>query len=514
MSTVSALLATLHRQEQFGPACFDILSQFYNDPVTLFREFTKFVSQILLASNLERVNALCTVQSAIYLSPLLLAAFITALDGFNGSDGQSVTLLHTLLNQELPKMDWSRLTSARVLTEVPTVRFPKGPLDSCICEILFSNIKLTELAASAYCEIEAGDLYSVLSARARDRFADANIRRSRGNPIQLLDRIRVSHRSFLVSIFRRRDDLGSLLATFAPPNGFLSAYVQSVVALEPLVPPACLLAFFLGAIFPAVDSFPPEFLTAIFERPGFPSDDLVFPAQDFLASTICLDCMSFKMFFDLFARAPDEALMGRVFDRLIETNDDPMVVLTAFFHAPKQSVDHFRSLFLRFIDSSHEVSSDLLDHAASRHLLSRPETVSGFYSALVSEAVQPELFLAPLILGAFWDYAFISPAPTLRFLSAVTVNYGDSDIVREFWESPTTIPCIVDAIVAFDDSSSAFISFLLEMAKVAPEWLVEKLGASVHGLSCAQLFLQNCYERFKPGSFILLALESQTGNFV
>jgi hypothetical protein len=50
----------------------------------------------------------------------------------------------------------------------------------------------------------------------------------------------------------------------------------------------------------------------------------------------------------------------------------------------------------------------------------------------------------------FWDHAFISPAPTLRFLLAVTVNCGDSDIVREFWEKL--------------------------------EKLVEKLRVSVHGL--------------------------------
>jgi hypothetical protein len=79
--------------------------------------------------------------------------------------------------------------------------------------------------------------------------------------------------------------------------------------------------------------------------------------------------------------------MGRMFDRLVETNDDSMAVLTAFYHALKQSMDHFRSLFRRFVDSSRTLSSDLLYHATSHHLLSRPEAVSGD-SAAISEAIR------------------------------------------------------------------------------------------------------------------------------
>jgi hypothetical protein len=78
-----------------------------------------------------------------------------------------------------------------------------------------------------------GDIYALLSERAHDCFGDVNIVR---------DRTRVSPGSFLMSAFRRREDLGRLLATSEPPDSHSSA-------------PTCLFAFVLSALFPAVNSF-------------------------------------------------------------------------------------------------------------------------------------------------------------------------------------------------------------------------------------------------------------------
>jgi hypothetical protein len=479
MNVVEDLMRTMDRQGKFGAACFELLGQFYNDPIRLFTVFRDFVGQVLCDKSHEKVVSLQTVQSAVAFSPLFLDAFLHALDEFNGKDGQSVTILHTLLQKELPAQNWSSLTHSRLLFPPHAIIFPKGPLDLCVLEILFANSDLTYLSLSEYSDIEAKDLYSLLSETARDRFGDANILRHNGNPIALLTRLETSNDCFLASVFRRRDELGPLLKIFTSPAAQSDEFLMKIEAITPRIPVVCLFPFFISVIFPNVSIFAPEFLHQLFLHPSFPSDDLAFPCVEFVASRPCMEQISLRVFLDVFTRVKDQYLMHDIFDHIVRTEEDPMGILSSLFRTP---INGF--------------SADLVYHGASLHLTERTEAVSSFYSAAVTERVRLELFLTTELLQLFWDHSFIKPGPTLKFLLAVVESAGEVDIVKDFWESPTKIPCMMDSVCEVHESGLNFVEFILELAKRGPEWIVRKFQRYGDDLPCVNRFMQSCLERF------------------
>jgi hypothetical protein len=496
MNVVEDLMRTMGRQGKFGAACFELLGQFYSDPIRLFTVFRDFVGQILSDRTHEKVVSLQAVQSAVAFSPLFLDAFLHALDEFNGKDGQSVTILHTFLQKELPAQNWSSLTHSRLLFPSHAITFPKGPLDLCVLEILFANSNLTYLSRSEYCDIEAKDLYSLLSETARDRFADANILRHSGNPIALLTRLETSSDCFLASVFRRRDELGPLLNIFTPPAAQSDEFLMKIEAITPRIPVVCLFPFFNSVIFPNVSILAPEFLHQLFLHPSFPSDDPAFPSVEFVASTRCIEQISLRVFLDVFTRVMDQDLMQGIFDRIVRTEEDPMDILSSLFRTPISGIERFKSLFVIFVSFSNALSADLVYHSASLHLTERTEAVSSFYSAAVTERVRLDLFLTAELLQLFWDHSFINPGPSLKFLLAVVESAGDVDIVIDFWDSPTMIPCMIDSVCEVHESALNFLEFILELAKRGPEWIVRKFQRYADDLPCVNRFMQCCLERF------------------
>jgi hypothetical protein len=408
-----------------------------------------------------------------------------------------VTVLHTYLQRELPLQDWTRLTRSRLLSSSHSLQFPKGPLDLCILEILFANSELTDLAASQYCTIAASDHYSLLSDRARHHFADANILHFRANPPSFFDRLVSSSDAFLASVFRRRDDLSLLSDTFIPPDGHAIEFVTAMESIFPRLPPDCLFTFFLCAVFPSISFFSSHFLHQLFVMPAFPSADPAFPVGDFLASQPCVDNISLKVFFDCFVRTEDDDLMIKLFDKLLQVEDDPVTVLSALFRSTKDSIERFKSLFLHFLNFSKALSAELMYNSANEHLSAQAEALSALYAVAIVEDVRRDLFLMPLLLQIFWDYAFIIPVPTLEFLLAVTETCGDASAVVEFWNAPTTIPCLVDSVMGFHSQSTHLITFLLELGKRGPEWLTRQLLTEVEPLPCVHVFTQICADRFR-----------------
>jgi hypothetical protein len=418
------------------------------------------------------------------------------LDDFSVSDGQSVNPIHAFLEKELPMQDWSRLTHSRLLSPERSIPVVKGPIGICVLEILFSNSEIGILARSRYCEIEEGVVLSLLSEKARDRFGQANIIRCRGNPAALLERLGVSSDWFIGAIFLRRDDLGALADAFTPAGEEEAARIEGLASR---VPEECLFSFFVGAVFPNVSLFSAEFLRALFARTGFPSDDPNFPVVEFIASASCRENVSLKVFLDVFARAPKDESLFDIFRQLINADDDAGMILTAMFRSPVASIDVSRDLFVMFVQSSASLSPALLCQAASRHLSRQAEAVSALYGIAIVERIRPELFLTTELLQIFWDYAFVSPGPTLQFLLAVAEHAGEVDSISEFWDSPTTIPCLIDAVETFHERSSDFIDFLLELGRKASQPLVRKLGQYALELPCRHVFRQHCVDRFGPG---------------
>jgi hypothetical protein len=490
MSIARDLVAIVRRQDNVVPNLFDRLGQFASDPSRLFLEFSGLIGEVLRAASIDKPAALRAIQPGVALSPLLLDAFLCAVDEFNAAGGPRVTGLHTFLNEELPRLDWSRLSTSRLLT--PEVVFPKGPLDFCIWEILFANCDVSELAAAGHCDCEAPDFYSLLTEAARGRFADANLLRHRNFPLRLFERLRGSSDLFLHAVFRRRDGAEPL----SPAPEDAAAFAAEVEAIAPRIPPPCLFSFFVCAVFPVAPLVSRPFLIALLALPEFPSDDPAFPVDAFLASDACVDSMSFKIFFDIFTRAPDEALMERLFDRLIQAGGDGTDFLAALFRSGADAVEPFRSLFLSFARLTIALSADVLYTAAERYLALHARSVAAFYATAVAEDTRRELFLTPDILWLFWDYAFIQPPASLVFLVAVAEYGGTEESAVEFWEAPTVFPCMFDAIAMGRDGASHFLDFVIEIARKGPEWLVRRLGREVEDFPCQAVFRRVCAERF------------------
>jgi hypothetical protein len=487
------LLNRLRRSDPFAPACFSVLGRLSHDPDRLCLHFTFFVQRLLSDTTIEwKSVALARVHSEVCISPLFLDGFLLAIRQWTTSS-RTFTPLHSYVNKDFPQFDWSALKNSRLLSNPGMAEgFPDRIADHCIAEVLFANCDVSAVAESWIVDVNLSKLVALLTKRARDRFADALLIRHDGHPLVLFAKLEVSDPVLVAAILRRRDDLDLVYRAFLRPddNGEREVFVQDSIKMFRRLQPESYLTFFCCLVLPLAGDYPGEFLDKFFDLPNFPSDDPLFPAQEFIESD-CMRHLTFRVFFDVFGRQPDPTLMLRLFQACTEA-EDPIRVFRALFQVPPASRGAFKELFYSFIEW---VTPESFRAAISRYFVSNTETICEFCIGAVKEGRSPDAIVNRTILGLFHENAFLRPGPSLEFLLEVVVAYPESHEVREFWKDPTTIPLMLDAILSFHPQSGALIKFITRLSDRAPQWLLDELGPQLDGVPCVQTFRQNYHRR-------------------
>ena len=507
---VEQLLDMAVRSETFSVECLSLMSCGYDDPTLMEKVFSRFVYEVLVRTGFEKTKLLTNIQRSVCKSPVLLDGFLLALYDFNGSaHSRSVTGLHVFLNKELPKEDWSALSCSRLYLKIDGA-VHRGVLDMCVFELVFAHSRPEEIAQSGFVNVEAKDTYSLLGEEARNNFADAVLLKCRGDTMALITKLVDSDVTFAHAVFRRRNDLSLLIEAMSIGEVDREFYSKIVVGLyERKLQKRCdlTLALFLSAVLPNAHIFSESCLASFIQSPDFPSDDPIFPVDDFLASKECLACMNLRVFFHIIAVRPSEDFVTQYLGSVVAAQAPVSVFAEIFSTAEKEGVyDYMKFLFLYYIENAANLTQEAMRDAIFIFMPGHASTVCDFCLDAITKQIKPELFLNTMALEAFFDHSFLNPSTVLQFLFDVTRCNFDNPAISEFWQSPLTIPSVVDAILSNHACAHDLTEFLLMISRVAPDVFIESIGDHLRDLPCFKQFSQNCKARFPPDSQVIRLL--------
>jgi hypothetical protein len=274
----------------FASRCFDLLSAVCEDPKALVQVFHCFVTEVIKQPAPDKPFLLTKIHTVVCSSGLLLDGLLLSIVVLNETGKGSATWLHSHLNKEYSKLDWSELKSSRLLRirEEPK----HGYLDQCIYEILFSHSSVQELSKSVYCSIDPGEVFSLLSDAAKRTFVNAVILKDGNSPLLLLRRISSSSQSFVTTVFQLAEHW-SLLIDDADAKEFMDLVKNMWTAK---IRKTEFFGFFVSIILPNTRLIEPEFLKSLINSQDFPSFHPLFPAKEFVSDERCLNYVNFPVF--------------------------------------------------------------------------------------------------------------------------------------------------------------------------------------------------------------------------
>lgn len=502
---VKHLVEMATRSKTFSEECFSLLSITYDDPATLSDVFSRFVSEVLTGTGFEKIMLLKNIHKSVRMSGVMLDGFLFALYQFN-MGSKSVTALHAFLNKELPKEDWSALTRSLLLKIGGNIE--RGVLDTCIFELLFSHSRPEDLAKSGFVEVEAKVTYSMLSETAQNNFADAVLLKYQGQPEVVISKLIEYDPSFARAVFRRREDFSILIEAMRIQSIPPAKYGQVILELHEKKlekNPVMALSLFIGMVLPHAHLLNREFLMNIIQSPDFPSNDPLFPVQDFIASRDCVACVNFRVFFHIQAVNPSEDFARQLFGSVIQGHSHASIFHAIFVTAEKV-YDHMKFLFLYYIENDSSLTPEMIRDVVLIFMPGRSTVVCDFCLEAIKRNVKPELFLSAMTLEAFFSYAFLHHQAVLHFLFEVSVAYIENEVIAEFWLSPLTMPSVVDAIVNNYPCAYELTEFLLRISLEAPAVFIESISHHLRDLPCFKQFSENCKARFPPDSGVILTI--------